>query len=345
MRKGIALILAICIAVCLAGCSKSYSYTPQENIHFNYNNISADNSTFWLTEDSCYCPGSPLYFLYYYCINQSGRKMIESAGNAAFAVIQAYDNMVYMLDWTDDSTYKLHSYNTETGKHQDLIRLREGRSFFVVGENLYYFQEHDNGVDMVQSLWVYSLTDGTSTAIASHVLDAGVMDGIPTYVTQNKDTVSIYAYDPNGDQSTLTGSFSCSLKHNEYVTDYVNFTDDQVIVTVLSDSSSRILCYHCESGQLSEYQIDGWLSSVIAYQEYAFVIKTYNTQSHDSDDWDNTIYRVSLKDGSMDEIGSAKGLIDTFVASDDCVYAASYTDWDHIYRYDSDGNKTLVCNW
>lgn len=340
MRRFVILLLALCLTLICAGCSNTKLYIPQENINLNYNNVSAENSAFWLIDDACYYAHAPLYGLSYYAATQDGTERLFSADNAAFAKIQAYDQVLYMLDWVDDSVYRLHTYDLETEEHTVLEkRLSDVLSFFVLNGAVFYIQEGSE-----RTLWVRSPKDGTKTQVAASVLSAGVMNGLPVYLVQENNKFRLYAYDLSSGISQHQGSFSCDIGPDEYAESYVNFAANCVLLTVSKDAHSRLICYDLATDQTSEYSVDGWVWSVIAYENYAFMV-VVDDISAEADLWSSTLYRVSLTNGERENIAHLQGIVDTFVTSDECVYTVQSTDWNNIYRIDLNGEKTLAAQW
>lgn len=339
----VVLLLLYIMTVC-SGCNKAYLYVYENNVNVNYNNISAKNSSFWLTADTGYYTSAPCYTINYFAVSGNHNQKLYSAHNAAFARIQAYDNMVYTLDWVDDTVYRLCSYNTDTKEHSVLAYPTNVQSYFVVGQYVYYTQECEANTGSVQLFCAYSLADGTKKKIATSVLDAGVINSTPVYIIQENNDFQLYAYNPINGKSELMGSFSCPMTSDEYVEDFVNFTSDQVILTISKDAESRVLCYDIGSGQVSENNVAGWVWSLIAYDDYAFMI-IIDDINEETQNWKSAMYRVQLHNGQMERITQLEGVVDTFVTSDQCVYVVQSTESDAIYRYDYTGEKALVGKW
>lgn len=339
MKRIALFLLAVCLAFAFTGCSEPQMYLPQENINLNYNNVSAENSNFWLTEDTCYYTHAPLYGLNYYAATQDGTEILLNTDTEAFAKIQAFDGLLYLLDWVNESDYRLHTYDPKTKEHTVLeSRLTDVLSFFVVDGSVYYIQEGSQ-----RSLWV-RLEDGTNTRVAESVLSAGVMDGKAVYLVQEENEFLLYDYDLSSGLSRQLGSFSCEIESDEYAENAVSFTKDRVLLTVSKDAHSRLICYDLSTGQTEEYAVDGWLWSVIAYESYAFMVVVDDIDP-EADLWNSTLYRVSLTDGKRETVAQLKGMVDTYVASDECVYIVQSTEHDRIYRMDLNGEKNLVSQW
>lgn len=339
MKRFVLLLLAVCLTLVCAGCAEPQVYVPQENVNLNYNNVSAENSNFWLTDEACYYAHAPLYGLHYYAATQEGTKLLLNADNAAFAKIQAYGRLLYLLDWVNGSDYRLHTYDPETKEHTVLERrLTDVLSFFVVDGVVYYIQEGSQ-----RSLWV-RLEDGTNTQVAMSVLSAGVMDGKPVYLVQNEEKFLLYDYDLSSGLSRQLGSFICEIGLDECAESQVSFTKDRVLLTVSKDAHSRLICHDLSTGQTEEYAVDGWLWSVIAYESHAFMVVVDDIDP-EADHWNSTLYRVSLTDGKRETVAQLKGVVDTYVTSDDCVYIVQSTEHNRIYRMDLSGEKSLVAQW
>lgn len=345
MKRLIAILLVLCIVMNFTGCIKHAEYLPQDNINYNYNNISADNSSFWITNEAIYYIDAPLYAINYYSVESDGRKKITTAESAAFAKILPNDNMLYMLDWVDNTVYRLHSYDTDTGVHTVLDYLTNVYTYFVAGQNLYYLQDDSDGESVIQSFNVYSLQDGASSCIAASVLTSGMIDDQPVYVVEQNTEISIYSYDDISGTSRLLDSFIYPLAEDERIGYNFNFTSNQFIFTVMSDEAPRLVCYNFEADQIAEFNADNHIYSVIAYENYAFMVVRISNETGNSNNWENAIFRISLQNGELEKIAEVGGMVDSFVASDDCVYINSTLDPDNIYRYDIDGTKALICRW
>ena len=342
MKRAIAAILAIFLIILCAGCGKTYLYVEQNDIQTNYNNISANNSYFWLTEDAFYFPKAPLFDIKYYSISGDRCQKLYSAKNGAFARVQAYDGTLYTLDWVNEDIYRLSAYHTDTKERSTLLYPKNVTSYFAVGQYVYYSQDHETDTMPVRQFWVYSLEDKTEKEIAPSILSTGVMDGTPVYLVQENNDFRLYGYEPINGISELLGSFSCDIDTDEYIEDFVNFTSHQVILTLSKDAEARLFCYDIVSGQASQIHVDGCVWSLIAYEDYAFMT-IIDDITKEMDDRMNAICRINLHNGEMEEITQLQGIIDTYVASDDYVFVRQYSDNDAVYRYDCTGEKELVC--
>lgn len=341
MKRGMAFLLIMSIMLGCTACMGDRMFVPQENVNYNYNNISAENSGFWLTNDAVYYKDAPIWTLFYYSMTQSRRRSIACAGNAAFAKILEYEQTLYMLDWIDDSEYRLHSYDLETGQRREIAQLNEVRTFFVLNEYVYYLCEDFSGDRIFPSFHACSLEDGSQRQIADAVLTAGVVDGSPVYVVQDDDRFSIWSYGVEKGASALLGDFEYQLG-NHYLSDGFSFTSERFIFTAESDEADKLVCYDFMEDQVTEYPIGDWIYSAVAYEDYVFLVVCTEAETGDSDLWENVVYRLCLQDGSMEQVARLNGMVDTFVGADESVYVCTTLDWDHIYRYDADGTKTLA---
>jgi hypothetical protein len=345
MRKGIAVILALIIMMSLSACTRGVKYIPQENLNFNYNNITADNSYFWLTNKEGYYSEAPFMTINYYSITNQGRRKITSASNGASAKVQAYDDQLLMLDFHNEDLYRLHSYDLDTGTHKILGYVENVHTFFKLYDRIFYLQEDYSGDELCQALYVCDLDGDTKKLILEDVFAAGVSNGKLVYLKRNQNEFAVYHYEDADGESRLLGRFACQVdEEKEYIESGVNFTTNQVILTVSGQTQSRLVCFDLRNGQVFEHMVEGLIWSAIAYENYAFLIVLENPQL-DTDEWVNLIVRVNLQDGAMDTISEIHGgLTDSFVASDDCVYVSNSLEGG-IYRIDADGSKSLVCTF
>lgn len=344
MRR-LVVVLVIGIMMCFTACNRDVRYTQQRDINLNYNNVTADNSFFWLTNDVNYFVRAPFMTINYYSITDGAQKKITSALNGTSAKIQAYQDQLLMLDLHNDNVYRLHSYDLDTGTHKILGYVENVHTFFKLDDRIFYLQEDYSGDELSQALYVCDLDGETKTLILEDVFAAGVSNGKLVYLKRNQDEFAVYHYEDADGESRLLGRFACQVdEEKEYFESGVNFTSNQVILSVSGQTQSRLVCFDLRNGQVSEHMVEGAIWSAIAYENYAFLIVLENPQL-DTDEWVNLIVRVNLQDGAMETISEIHGgLTDSFVASDDCVYVSNSLE-NGIYRIDADGSKSLVCTF
>lgn len=344
MRVFTVLLLASLLVIGCTGCSTNEFYLPQDQISPNYNNVSVDNS-FWLTKDVCYYSDAPLFEFQYYGLTAEGRKQLCTSSSGSFAKVHYNDDTLYMLDYGAangiEEAFRLHSYHTISKEHNVLTHLKDVASFFVHKEYLYYDQEYDNGTSWEQPLWVYSLKDGTTKKIAQNIFQMGIMKDTPVFLEKNDEVFQLYNYDPIQGETQLLGDFSVPLSHGEVIMDFVSFTSEQVILTVSMNGRSRVVCYNIGSDQISSYVVDGDISSLIAYEKFAFMISTDWDYDKELDEQQHTVSRICLSTGTLEQITKLEGMVEAFVGSDDSVYLYMVS-VEELYNYNINGDKQLV---
>ena len=347
MRRILSVLVGVLLAISFSSCGNVRRYVKQDNIHLNYNNISADNAYYWLTEDALYYSHAPFLTLRYYAMTPQGRKTITSAEQGAFAQIQAYGNTLYMLDFHENykgvSNYRLHTYDLTDGSKNEIGFIESVRSYFALDDWIFYTQENVAEDELVTALKAIS-SDGQKTlTVADSILAAGTVDNQPVYLKREGNAFSFYAYDTTQGQSILRSSFVLDLSAGAYLTPFYNFTSRYVVMATTHDENSKLVCYDIETTQLTEYPIDRFIDSAIVYNEYAFIV-VVDEYMDDTAQHENTVYRFRLADGHIEKITELNGMVFTFVASDEYVYISSLLD-DDIYRFDASGEKTLVCDF
>lgn len=341
MRRLIFFGLIIGLIIMMGGCKSDIQPAPKDMYRYNYNNVAANNSNFWLSENTLYYRRDTLLSSGYYMTAATGNKEIVSIDSGSPWKILEYENTLYLLDNLSPGVFRLHYYNMATGTDKSLGTLTGVYKYFVIGQYLYYLQEADNGVEWIQSLWVCSLIDGTKKQIEYSVLGAGVIDDVPVYLTRDNENFSLHRYVAEKDIIELWAEFSFKLSAEEVIEEYINFTSQRIVLTVSDEITTKLVCYELNSGTLSTYSIEGWVSSVIAYEKYAFIVLT-ETNSNEVRNWNNTIYQIGLETGSMKKLGQIRGSLNTFVRSDDAVYVVSSRNERTVYRYDASGHKTIA---
>lgn len=342
MKKAALLLLVFSILLSLSGCSRYYP-KESDSFHYNYNNFSAKNFSLWLTEDACYGIQGGWSTVEYCAVTEHGIETIYTAESTTAKEVITYGNTLYMVDGLDGAGFWLHSYDMETETHTGLGSVSFLSTYFVVGNAMYYRQEYSADDQFLSPLWYYSMTDGSKVKIAESTLSAGVIDGVPAYIVQNENEFFIYLYDAQSGVSEQIGQFSCSISEDEGVDRYVNFTSEQVILSISQSyyGECRLVCYNFKTGELVEHVISKWVTSVIAYENYAFVVAVDNI-SWDLEWWQSTVYRISLKDGNLQKITKMRGEVETFVPSDEYVFLRSINKQRKIYRCDAYGKKSLA---
>ncbi len=343
MKRVAALITSIGLLLGFSGCSKYYPPDPSEEFGYNYNNISAKNCAFWLTEEGLFGIENRLFSTKYYMVSENGIKDIFVSDKPNSSKVLPYQNRLYMLDWLDGSGYWLHFYDRDTETHTGLGSVSLVQRYFAVGENLYYWQRYLDGENEVQPLWVCATGDGSKFKIAPSVLSAGVIGEMPAYIVQEDELFQIYVYDAETQTSELIGEFTSEIPELGGVDYFVNFTSEMVILFIGRDDACKMVCYDLKESQLREYPMTAWVGSFVAYEDYAFMVVTHDLEP-EMEDWENTLFRVCLKDGTMEEVVQLRGIVETFVTSDDYVYVITSKNLKKLYRYDANGNRTLACS-
>lgn len=341
--KKLCFVLCVVCVLSLAGCGKKNWYVPQVDIPTNYNNVTADDSFFWLTADVCYSVYTPVYATYLTAISSTKKQTLPIT--SGFQEFFVYHNVLYLLYTENDEISHFHSYNIQTKERKRLFTYPGSNlSYFVLGEHLYYWESYYANGNYHKPLSCHSLIDGATATVSENVITAGVMDNTPVCLVKSDDQIEIIAYDAENHCSSVIGTLPSELdEYGHFSPDDVNFTSDEVVLTYSATNKSTVVCYNLNTQKVSQYALDYFASSIIAYEEYAFIVAVNAGTYGDADTCESIIYRLCLKTGETEEICRMAGMLNTFVASDDCVYVSSNTDSSHIYRYDANGDKTLVC--
>ena len=352
MKRLVVSLLIVSILFGFSGCKKHYdvqydnALDLEDTLNCNYNNATAGNSKFWITDHSVYYGNNVLVSGGYYKADINGREKLVSLRRPVANQIIVCDDM-YMLDCFGPGEFQLHCYDAEKGKDLPLGSVEDVWSYFPLGEHVYYLlNHHTDGESYGQPFGVCSVSDGTFTMIEEYVFAAGVMDDSPVYMTAEGENFEIFAYQAVSGSKEQIGSFTFPISEVEGVADFTNFTSSQVVLTVYGEgNAAKLLCYDISKGKTTVHELPGdeagLVSSVIAYEDYAFAIREEDTTS-DNGVYTSTIYRINLKTGETTTISTVKGSVNSFVTSDECIYTLSDENAKEIYRYDASGNGSLA---
>ena len=96
MKKKI-FVISIVLLLCFCSCGAKSSFVPQDEISFNYNNISAGQNNFWLTNDSlCYISNG--LFPNYYLVTEQGAEKLSDYRGYGYTCYQCSNDIIYMAD-------------------------------------------------------------------------------------------------------------------------------------------------------------------------------------------------------------------------------------------------------
>lgn len=328
-------------------CGRNVKYTEQNGINLNYNNISASDTTFWLTEDTLYYSSHKFLTPKFYSITKDGEKTIPTTEGNVGGHICAFGEYLYIPEDIENvspikTIYKLRKYSVADEKDERCWEIENLVSFFALNDVLYYIQNNqdDNGTF---SLFAVSTNGDDKFEIANDIFTFGVMDDYLVYIIRQGDEFSIYSFDAEKSKSELIANFNYKFSENEVLESSVNFTSNKVILTVTSETNSKILVYNTDNKEIIEYEQSGYLYSLIAYKNYAFLVIVPQPED-DTSNQNNIIYRISLQDGTTEKVTEIKGIVDQFVTSDEFVYLTTTED-DYLYRFEVDGKKSIVCKF
>lgn len=342
IRRLFAIMASLCL---LTSCVIAGEYSHPQSVNGNYNNITANSSFFWFTQEGMYYANAPFKTVDYYHIAEAGTTKFSSAATSGFGRIQVCENNVYMLDIVDTPddhtrTYRLRSYTAETQAVKEVCRLENVFRYFIFQNKLYYTQEDLESDVYRLSLHMYDLKTKNEICIHESVFSVGVMGNAVVYLVQEGTKFLVYSY---GNEATKLGSFEYEVNEDmELRREIVNFTTDKIILTASGYSSSELVCFDITENKKIVYEIDGYIASAIAYENYAFIV-AIDTILDDTNKQDNTILRLRLSDGSKEIITKLKGGITAFVDSDERVFIQTNSN-NQICCYSVDGEKTLVYN-
>lgn len=121
-------------------------------------------------------------------------------------------------------------------------------------------------------------------------------------------------------------------------------TSDQVILTAGNDDTSTVICHDITTGVTSRYSMESSITSLIAFEEYAFMVLTDWDSSKNLDEQQHQVYRICLSNGEREQITVVTGTVHSFVASDEYVYLYTSSGDGALYRYDCNGEYQIAGN-
>jgi hypothetical protein len=333
MNKGIC-IISLLLSLFLCSCSaNSALYHTQEEIKFNYNNISAYND-FWLTNESvCYLDDSLIQN--YYILSEKGKSKISSNSGYGFGVIQNYGSKIYMLDECKsideyNSMYLLKVYDVESGKLSDVATIKNCDNFLILNEYVFYLQYNWTDNSRRLSLRVFRPDSGEHFAINDAVLSFGVIGSDLFYASEEDNKVSVFRYDVKNDLSVSCGGFLLDTTDIEtfkqhvivsYVPNYIMFTCSNY-----QDVTSTIWKFSLEEKNVSKVEQNFCITNFISYDQCS-----YFTMFDAEEENVTQIYKMANDTNETVKIGEIEGECSLFVGSDEGVYVLQYNE--NVLRY------------
>lgn len=335
MKKICIVVLLVLSSLIFASCNQEWKFTKPENVNLNYNNISSE-SNFWVDNGAVYFFETGIASTPAFRYDENGKTRIDSFGKLEFVM----DDMAYFSDTTDAGATKLYRKKMPDGKKEEIGIFQYVEDFFVLDGYLFYEEiesnEYLSGDDDIckKTLNMLSLNGNSSERIkiADLVVSSGVADENLMYIRQEGDGLRVYSYDISNAKSNYIGE----MPHiqDDYSYWDVSYTSGK-IVFANQNSDSSVYVFNFRTGKLAEYGNFKFVYSVIAYEEYAYVM---DVDFNDETETETEIFRLSLSDGSCKKITVCEGRPDIFVTSDNDMYMYM----DDIYHFDASGEKTTI---
>ena len=347
-----AIILSLCVFLGSCKTSTSTYYVPQENISYNYNNICAQSSSYWLENDAAY--SLSMFSNVIKKADKDGLHTLVSNMDSTVPCPVKSGDLIYLLDITDPFDekiqYTLKSYNVKTDETKSCVTFdaRSIDSYIILGDYLFFadqeiFYEERMPTVIPTDLKCVSIKTGNCTTVAEDILGFGVVNEKVRYVFDSLYTHGIYEYDTEREESALIGEFTYPLYRDDQFRTAVNFTSDQVIFILDSFEDdkpiSRLVKHDISSGKTDTFMNDvADITYAVAFEKYVFVT------AKDPDGEDYHLFRVSLDSLEAEDMGKVHRWSDLFVSSDDTVYIANYLieDITVIERYTVNKEKEAV---
>ncbi len=313
----------VCVILCLilCACSDNRTYIKQDEINFNYNNISAGSPSYWIEGDAFFYSQHNFVFDIYK-MNDNGRQQIASSSNpdVDFHVYDGklyYDNTASFLD----DTYIIKSYDLTTRKTSTVAKIKTERlcNYFIVGDII--FAETGYEENFQRDLQCVSLKTEETAMIAKNIVTCGIVNDKIRYVKQINDSYSVFEYDEVNNRSISLGTFNIKLSANEEISPFANFTLDKVILTV---DDSRLLIFNISDSTLKTCTPGQSVYSAVAYSDYLFFTDN------------NSLSRLCIDTLEIEKIAEFRDITNVFVTSDDDAYI-SILGKDEILHCTSDG--------
>ena len=342
--SAIALVAILCLSI-LCSCYDKTSFTPQDGIEMNYNNISAYNN-FWLTDDAiCYLEDN---LLQYYCLlNIEKKSIIASNGGFGSGKVQRYGNKIYLLDETEsideeNSCFELKCFDVETQKTVSICSLNNCDNFLILDDALFYLEYKwtDNG--RVKSLKQCRYENNNYEVIRENVLSFGVIDNSLFYLAEENGCLALCQFEEDKEQSSKYEERNLSIdileKYKENVK--VCYTADNLLIswTDYHAQISKIYVQSLYDDSCFDLEVKGCIDKFVSYEN-----KTYYMVSSDESKY-STLYMFDNEQKDSVELAQILGQGSMFVGSDEGVYILEYSD--NVLRYYSYEQPTkTVCKF
>lgn len=321
MKKRIFALLLCAVMLCISLCSctnTGIKFIQQKNeIHLNYNNVSAGNSSIWIDNEGVYYSND----LNLRAIGQDGMEILNSEVWGVSDIQRHGDKLYYYEGRTVDDEF--HIYLVEYDLNVKKVTLE-----------IYLYNDEEaiseTGLIILDGYGYYSTIDNTfmrirlnkgavPETVATSVFSYGSADGKVRYIIRTGFTYDIYEYDG---ESLKIGSFEYITYPGEVIESLVNFTNDRVIFSQYGDVS-RFIIYHIGSGTVNTVDVEFEYYQAVAFENYMFISNAYSVDDGLAANRTD-IYRLCFEDGSVENIYSGDSWLDIFVTSDEDFYVYVY---------------------
>lgn len=341
MMKKIAIVVAFCLLFMCSCSTSSDIYENQENINFNYNNIS-NYAGFWLTTDSI-CISEHSIFATCFIVDKTSKKKIDFG----LGKIQQYGDKIYILEETssfdDNRNFRFKLYDINSNKIEKIISVKNWLDFLVLNKSIYYLEENWFDDVYTVSLNKLSLDSKERNTINNNVLSFGVIENSLCYMTKENNKILIFKYDAEEKTSIKYGEFLLEGANTELFNDYyyynvtISYTNNYVFISRVDYEyeTTSILRYSFKTSDLSNMTVDGDVNSFVSYDANSYFLN-YSETSKNSE-----LFLLNNDTNEFTKIAEFKGMGSLFVGSDKGAYVSKDHDGDLTY-YSNEGDSQFV---
>ena len=323
------ILISLCMVLC--SCRSNFIYENCAQTNFNYNNISAGISPYWIDDNGVYFMQHNLGFDV--CkIDQNGKTKIATISEPS-SDIQVYGNNLYYFE-SEINQYVFIQYDLVDAQKECIATVNTERiyDYFLLDNSLFVVEGCDE--DFIKSISSISLDNGEKKEIAHDIFAYGIINNTVHYLSKEDHTYSVCKYNSSSSETVILGSFELNEEYDGEV-ESVNFTSD-TILCVQNDfekDASIVSIYDYTARTLETCSFEGWIDEAVAFEDHAFLCVSNGV----GDSWTYDIYCLNIETGEKTGIQSFSEDVDLFVASDENVYVSS-VGFDGIRRYSMDGN-------
>lgn len=346
MKRFIAACLCALVGFTFCSCSNSnkikHKYISQEIESVNYNNVSARTCNVWLDNNGVYyC--SHDFFFNVYSITSKGRSRIRSLSYGCDLI--SLDGKLYMYESKAGTKFNFIEYDLikETSTVIATIKAEIIEYYYVTDDYLYVVSRTSESLQ--NNLVIYSLNTKKTIKTVENIFSCGIVGDELLYVMNCANKYEIHKYNSLSDTSTSIGSFEYKLnEYEELESSDVNYTSNKIVFRYHKydgkTETSKLVIYQLDDGAIIEFEPTNYISNIIAYDRYAFIVTIKNNNPNNVD-YTSTLYRLNLDTLEFYEISTFNDHIDLFVTSDEDVYVMSNKIYDLTY-YDINGTNTKI---